>query len=310
MSYMSYRVFVMFAFTILLCGGLYVTRGDAQPDSFKEMAKGVWFRQGDIDNKGHCNNVVIEMKDSLLIVDANYPSGAEALLKDIKKVSSKPVKWVFDTHHHGDHAYGNSVWTALGATTIAHENVLREIEKYEPKRWQGSKRPDVVALHKQTLEPPQKTFRENPYVIDDGERRVELHHFGWAHTRGDGFVYLPKEKILATGDAVTNGPWNNVADASIGNWPRVIEAAQKLDVAQVMPGHGPAGGKEVLEGQKQFMLELRKAASQGTRPDDPLFAKVTLPESVKKWVGRGLAGQLQTAYKETQAKKPAGDLPH
>ena len=51
------------------------------------------------------------MKDYLIVVDANFPSGARGALADAKKVSSKPVKYVFDTHHHGDHAYGNAVWT-------------------------------------------------------------------------------------------------------------------------------------------------------------------------------------------------------
>lgn len=307
---MSYRLLLLFAFAAILGGALFVTRGDAQPESFKEVAKGVWFRHGDLDNKGHCNNIVIEMTDSLIVVDANFPSGAQALLNDIKKVSSKPVKWVFDTHHHGDHAYGNAVWTALGATTLAHENVVRELERYEPARWKANKREDVVALKRDTAEPPRKTFGSSPYVIEEGGRRVEFHHFGWAHTRGDGFVYLPKEKILCTGDAATNGPYNFTADANVANWPKVMESAQKLDVKQVLPGHGPAGGKEVLEGQKQFMLELRKAASKGKKVDDPLFATVKLPDSVKNWVGKGLAGQLQSAYKEIQAKKPAGDLPH
>jgi cyclase len=307
---MSHRVLLMLAFLALLAGAVFVSRGDAQPDSFREVAKGVWFRHGDVEGKGHCNNVVIELADSLLVVDANFPSGAEALVKDIKKVSSKPVKWVFDTHHHGDHAYANAYWTSLGATTWAHENVVKEMERYEPKRWKETKRDDVVALKRDTAEPPRKTFGKSPYVIEEGGRRVEFHHFGWAHTRGDGFVYLPKEKILCTGDAVTNGPYNFPADGNVENWPRVIEAAQKLDVVQVLPGHGPAGGKEVLEGQKQFMIELRKAAAKGTKANDPLFASVKLPENVKTWVGRGLAGQLQTAYKEIEAKKPAGDLPH
>ena len=309
---MSKRPLLILSFGILACVALVVTNGDAQPDSFKEISKGVWFRQGDVEKKGHCNNTVIDMKDGLLVVDANFPSGAEALINDIKKVSSKPVKWVFDTHHHGDHAYGNAVWTALGAKTLAHENVLRELEKYEPKRWLATDRKDVKDLHRQTAEPPQVTFNKNPYVIEDGERRVEFYHFGWAHTRGDGFVYLPKEKILCTGDAVTNGPFNYTADANIGNWPNVIASAQKLDVVHVMPGHGPAGGKEVLEGQKQFFMQMHNTVStavQGGKKIDEV-AKMKLPESVKNWQGGGLAGQMRDAYNEISAKKPTGDLPH
>src|SRR5229473_1779921 len=89
-------------------------------ETLQPVVPGVWFRQGDFKRFGHCNNVVIEMKDYLVVVDANFPSGARAALADAKKVSSKPVKYVFDTHHHGDHAYGNSIWTEAGATTLAY----------------------------------------------------------------------------------------------------------------------------------------------------------------------------------------------
>ena len=90
---------------------------------------------------------------------------------------------------------------------------------------------------------------------------MEFRFFGWAHTRGDGFVYLPKERVLCTGDAVVNGPYNFTADGNIGNWPKVVEAAMKLDVDHVLPGHGPAGGKDVMAGQRAFMLELHKAVA-------------------------------------------------
>ena len=89
----------------------------ATPGNVKRIAPGVWFREGELLDKGYCNNIWIEMKDYLIVVDANFPSGAEACLADIKKTSPKPVKYVFDTHHHGDHAYGNPVWSRRRCTT-------------------------------------------------------------------------------------------------------------------------------------------------------------------------------------------------
>src|ERR1035441_10592713 len=124
----------------LALGGLalFVSRTDATPETAEKIAPGVWFREGDIKNLGHCNNVIIEMKDYLIVVDANFPSGARAAMADAKRVSSKPVKYVFDTHHHGDHAYGNAVWTKMGAVTIAYQGVADEMKRYEPKRWQAT----------------------------------------------------------------------------------------------------------------------------------------------------------------------------
>jgi cyclase len=82
-----------------------------------------------IKAKGYSNTTVIEMDDYLIVVDANYPGRAKELLQIVKALSSKPVKYVFDTHAHGDHSYGNSVWTAAGATTMAFKGVAADMDK-------------------------------------------------------------------------------------------------------------------------------------------------------------------------------------
>jgi cyclase len=309
---MSKRLLILPLFLALGVLALFVSRTDAKPETIAQIAPGVWFREGDLKNLGHCNNIVIEMKDYLIVVDANFPSGARATMADIKRISTKPVKYVFDTHHHGDHSYGNAVWTDAGATTLAYRGVAEEMRRYEPARWQQSakERKDVADMHRPSVEPPKQTFDQNLFVLDDGARRVEFHFFGWAHTRGDGFVYLPKERILCTGDAAANGPYNYTGDGNIGNWPEVVRAAQKLKVRTVLPGHGEPAGPEILEGQAQFMVELRKAVQsavdQGKKPAD--LAKLQLPDSVKHWVGDGLAEQAKDAYEEITEGKPHGEI--
>jgi cyclase len=273
---------------------------------------------------GHCNNAIIEMKDYLIVVDANFPSGARLAMEAAKKVSNKPVKYVFDTHHHGDHLYGNPVWTQAGATTLAYKGVSEELKRYEPKRWQAEakQRKDVAELKLDAPEPPKQTFDKSPFILKDDTREVRFYFFGWAHTRGDGFVYLPKEKVLCSGDATVNGPYNYTADADIANWPKVIAAAQKLDVAHVLPGHGGPGGKELLAGQAQFMTELHSAVQaavkQGKKLDDIVkkqgdklvSTSIQLPAGVKNWVGDGLPDQVRDTYDEITQHKPHGDIPH
>ena len=150
-------------------------------------------------------------------------------------------------------------------------------------------------------------------MINDGTRRVELYFFGWAHTRGDGFVYLPKEQILCTGDAVVNGPHNNLADANIGNWPNVIAKAQALKVKYVLPGHGGPGGPELLTGQKQFFTELyaaTKKAQKSGQTVEQASASVTLSPAVQNWAGNALKDRVKVTYEEIAGGKPHGDLPH
>src|SRR5271168_4233738 len=150
------RFLLASVFGVLAAVSLFLTRGDAQPNTVKLIAPGVWFREGDIEHQGHCNNVIIEMKDYLIVVDANFPSGARATIEDAKKVSSKPVKYVFDTHHHGDHLYGNAVWTRAGATTLAFSGVAEELKRYEPARWRdvAKSRKDVGELKLDAPEAP------------------------------------------------------------------------------------------------------------------------------------------------------------
>jgi glyoxylase-like metal-dependent hydrolase (beta-lactamase superfamily II) len=317
------RVWILSAFTMLAAVAFFVAAGDAQPGTVKQIVPGVWFREGDIEKLGHCNNVIIEMKDYLIVVDANFPSGARLTMEAAKKVSSKPVKYVFDTHHHGDHSYGNAVWTQAGATTLAYKGVAEEMKRYEPKRWQSTakQRQDVADMHSDSVEPPKQTFDKSPFILKDDTREVRFYFFGWAHTRGDAFVFLPKEKVLCTGDAAVNGPYNYLADGNLGNWPKVTAAAEKLGAVHVLPGHGGPGGKEILDGQGRFMVELHRAVEtavkQGKKLDDvvkkdgdKLTTTIQLPDSVKNWVGDGLGDQVHDAYEEITQHKPHGDIPH
>jgi glyoxylase-like metal-dependent hydrolase (beta-lactamase superfamily II) len=309
-------------FVALASMALLTTRSDGKLETIEQVIPGVWFRQGDLDQYGHCNNIVIEMKDYLIVVDANYPSGARATMADIKKVSKKPVKYVFDTHHHGDHAYGNPLWTQAGAITFAYKGVAEEMRRYEPARWRAdaAHRKDVAELQRDTAEPPQQTFEQTPFVIEDGSRRVEFHFFGWAHTRGDGFAYLTKEQVLCTGDAVTNGPYNGMGDGYAANWPKVVKRAMALQVKHVLPAHGPAGGPEILAGEERFLTEIynrvRKEIAAGKKLEDlvemkegqPSAAKLQLSASVQHWVGSFYPGQLKDIYDEITQGKPRGEI--
>src|SRR5260370_8237467 len=105
----------------------------------------------------------------------------------------------------------------------------------KPGRWEDTakNRPDVAASK---LKPPTLLYRHE-MIFDDGKHRVELLHFGVAHTHGDGFAWLPKERILFTGDACVNGPYNYVGDGDTGERIKTLELARKLGATTVCPGH-------------------------------------------------------------------------
>jgi glyoxylase-like metal-dependent hydrolase (beta-lactamase superfamily II) len=287
---------------------------EAQSAAPKLVAPGVWFLEGDAP-AGYCNTIVIEMKTYLIVVDGSYPGRVKELLVEIPKLSTKPVKYVFDTHAHGDHAYGNSLWTKSGATTVGYVGVREEMARYEPQRWQTSaaKREDLRATGESAPEPPTIVFRGRKMVLREGEREVDFLYLGWAHTRGDGWVWLPKERVLCTGDAAVNGPRNKLWDANVANWPRVIDKATALAPKVVLPGHGDAGDAEILRGQAQFLRDLyaevakavhqHKSAQQAT-------ADLKMPAADANWVRSDMAQDVGIAYAEIQAGKPAGAVPH
>ena len=93
--------------------------------------------------KGHCNNGWVIFEDYVLVIDANFPSGAREVIPRIRELTKKPIRFAFDTHHHGDHAYGNQV-VDEGATAVAHTGVLDEMKRLEtgqfggqPGRWEA-----------------------------------------------------------------------------------------------------------------------------------------------------------------------------
>ena len=246
-----------------LSGAKAQESSDEQVNRVAPLAKGAYFHQGDIQHQGHCNNGWIVFKDYVLVVDANFPSGAQNILPKIRALTPKPVRFAFDTHHHGDHAYGNQVWVENGATPLAHTGVIEEMKRYEtgyygqkPGRWEqeAKSRPDVAASR---LSPPSLLFPTEIY-FDDNEQRVELVHLGVAHTHGDAMAWLPKERILFTGDACVNGPYNFVGDGNIEKWVVTLDAAKKLGARTICPGHGPLGEASVLDDQQLFFKQLRE----------------------------------------------------
>src|SRR5215813_5922756 len=101
----------------------------AQVGKVDQLADNIYFHQGNL-LAGHCNNGWVIFEDYVLVIDANFPSGALEILPKIRALTDKPIRFAFDTHHHGDHAYGNQVWVENGAVPIAHTGVVEEMKKY------------------------------------------------------------------------------------------------------------------------------------------------------------------------------------
>lgn len=276
-------------------------------DRVDPLASGVYFHQGDIEHQGHCNNGWIIFKDYVLVVDANFPSGARNILPKIRAITPKPIRFAFDTHHHGDHAYGNQVWVDNGATPVAHTGVIDEMKRLEPAAWEGTakSRPDVAASR---LNPPSVLFPRELF-FDDGEHRVELLHLGVAHTHGDAVAWLPHERILFTGDVCVNGPYNYVNDGDTEKWIATLEAARKLGAKVVCPGHGARAEEALLGDQQLYFKQLRervgalvrshKSPREMVQAVSQIHAELTAQPQIARYVSKeGLPAQVEKVYRE------------
>jgi cyclase len=280
----------------------------------REVAPGVFFRYSSISATdptvpfGGCNNIWVVFKDFVAVIDANFPKEAGDVIEAVKKTTDKPIRYVLDTHHHGDHAYGNAVWAKAGAQILGQTNCARLLKVSGPKQWEEAARTrkDVAASELKGVDVPFDT----EYVLDDGNQRVEFRYLGHAHTRGDAVAYLPKPKILCTGDACVNGAFNFMGHSDSASWVRCLEKMEKLDVRLVCPGHGPLAGKDVIGRQKRYFQELRDQVQKGIATGkglDKIVAALDMPW-YKEWTGKAAKENKDNA--EHVFKELTGKIDH
>jgi cyclase len=296
---------------------------EAPPGRPVELASGVFFFEGDPFTTGSNRGWVI-LSEYVLVIDASYPAGAEETIRAIRATTNKPIRFAFDTHHHGDHSYGNQVFTDQGATAIAHLNALAEMRRVEsgfyrgvPGHWEDEAKERQDLQHRK-LAPPSLLF-PNQIVFDDGSQRVELVHFGMGHTRGDAFAWLPNRQVLFTGDACVNGAWNFVGDGHVGQWIRTLDEPRRLAPKTICPGHGALGGIEILEDQQQFFRRLTEEVER--RLDaGPSLGRGEAVEAIRRAIQTDariaryttgtkydpLPEQIAKIYEELTGKKLAG----
>ncbi len=305
----------------LLAGSLGRAAGEVPVLKFnevKEIAPGVFFRYSSISATdktvpfGGSNNTWIVFEDYVVVIDANFPKEAGDVIEAVRKTTKKPIRYVFDTHHHGDHSYGNAVFGEAGASIIAQANCARLLRVNGPKEFAdaGKGKTGRKDVADSRLKVPNVIF-DDKLVLDDGNQRVEFLFIGHAHTAGDGVAYLPRHKILCTGDACVNGAYNFMGHADSASWIRALEKMQQLDVKLVCPGHGALAGKDLLETQKRYFVELRREVTRGieARQDvDDILKNLDLPW-YKEWTGVPPAGDnVKHVYAELTGAVAPWDL--
>ena len=220
-----------------------------------ELEAGVYARL----HEGLTNAGIIIGDDSVLVIDSlRVPSFARDLIQDVKTITEKPIGFVIDTHSHWDHSWGNEEFPE--ATIIGHKNCYAEMIDME---WNEEWRKKVVSSNDPWSEegnlvnitPPNMTF-ETSMQLYFGGRELDLKYFGRAHTSGDIYIHLPKEKIVFTGDVAQDGGVPYLGDCYPADWPETDNQLASLPIERFMSGHGPIGDHNALVEAKDFIHTL------------------------------------------------------
>ena len=227
----------------------------------------------------------------------------------IEAVTPAPVRTLVNTHHHGDHTFGNCLFP--GATIVGHENARQEAIAFGPPRqlpfW------DDAEWGELTLDPPFLTFTDR-IAVHVGDLRVELLHVGTpAHTTNDVIAWIPQHSVLYCGDLIFNGGTPFLLMGSITGAVEVLEnVLRPLDPAVVVPGHGPVFSDEapVLAtlDYLHFVADLaRRARQAGLSPLDA--ARDTDLGRFADWPdAERIVGNLHRAYAELDGVPPGGRI--
>jgi cyclase len=216
----------------------------SSPPSVKQITSDLYFFY---DYAGS-NSVFLVTEDGVLVIDTrSHPRLGQDLIDRIRKVTDKPIKWVINSHFHGDHTFGNAAFQAAGATFVAQQETARIMQLVQPKemarRREGMLRnhlnPDEVKLIL-----PDVTF-DHDMAIHLGGRDIRLLYLGPGQQAGDTFVLFPQERVLFTPGAFARHSMPNLAfTPSVDNWIKLLnQVAEMKDYDVILPAHGDVANR-------------------------------------------------------------------
>jgi cyclase len=186
--------------------------------------------------------------------------------------TAAPVTHVVLTHHHTDHALGAGYFAAKGAEVVAHEEAAARMAKeHSGLIAERRKNPEVAHLFESARPYVPSRIVSDTFLLETGGLRFDVFHPGHAHTPGDLCVYAPSLGVLVSGDLVSTDYHPNLEDADVAGMRAALERLRLVPFRSLVPGHGPAGGREGVGDQLRYLdtaeTAVRRALETGTEDD-------------------------------------------
>ncbi|AZQ43988.1 MBL fold metallo-hydrolase [Nonlabens ponticola] len=231
---------------IIACSLLFATSTIAQINPDQVEIKTTQLTDNFYMLEGRGGNILIAVaSDEVMMIDSQFAPLSDKLKTAIAAITDKPLTYLVNTHHHGDHTGGNENFNNENLNIVAQANVL--------KRLQEANKPDGYL--------PEITLVEE-MRIDLPDENAMIIHVHNAHTDGDSFVYFPKSNVVHMGDVFFNGRYPYIDLKSGGSVNGYIEAQQRVLATinpdtQIVPGHGNLGTYKDLVAHVNMLMDIR-----------------------------------------------------
>jgi len=238
----------------------------------------------DLGNKtymltGQGGNITVAVgSDSIIQVDGQFAPLSDKIRAAIKAIAPLPVKFLVNTHYHGDHVGGNANFAKDGAIIVAHDNIRVRLAAGTINGLTGAR---VAPLPAEAL--PKQTYFGGTLAVETGGRKALLTHISNAHTDGDSWVYFADANVLATGDTFNNlKRYQNIDFANGGDVRGMIRALDTYikasnDQTKIVVGHGKLATKADLVVFRDMLVtshdRIKKLFDEGKSEEEVLAAK-------------------------------------
>jgi glyoxylase-like metal-dependent hydrolase (beta-lactamase superfamily II) len=311
----------------------------------KKVAEGIYGAVAKPTAMLNCNAAVVVNRDHVLVVDTHSkPSAAKALIRQIRdQITELPVRYVVDSHLHGDHAMGNEAYPEVfGASVevissvktrewleklgvprlkesleglprqIAGLRARLEAAKDESERAALKAHIEGLEAYQKEMTPPRVTLPtmtfEQRLVIHRGGREIHLLFLGRAHTAGDVIAFIPSERVVATGDLM-HGLLPYMGDGFPDEWPATLRALEALEFDRVIPGHGSIQeGKSVLAQFRGYVEEVTEKVARAVERGQTLdeIKNTVTPNTLDSLKANDMRRRVE---RELEAVFPVTDQP-
>jgi len=277
----------------------------------KKIAPGVYAYIQAVGGWCISNAGLIVGEDYAIVVDSltSVPL-TQNFIKEIEKVTDKPVRYLINTHDHGDHIWANHLFkdASIVSSIECREEIAKQDEYPDMSNFQKLLPHIDFKGVKNTI--PDITF-DSELCLYQKNREVHLIHKGVGHTTGDTIVYLPKEGVMFAGDILFIYGTPLCLTGSILGWIKYLDMMLGMDAKIFVPGHGPVCGKEAVIDVREYLSiiynEGRKRFDKGMTAAQA--AKDIALGRFQDWSNwRRVAANVDRLFREFRGERPADDL--